>query len=105
MKLNDRDVVIVEFLHDRLLEVYKENENLDYMHKARETASKIRKIVSDDDARTETALPIQSVSGWAYIRKHLKPILIGFAIGITLMNLFSLIENIVLKIALIVNGG
>lgn len=38
MKLNDRDLAIVEFMHDRLLEVYKENRNLDYMHKARETA-------------------------------------------------------------------
>lgn len=41
----------------------------------------------------------------AYIKKHTKPVLIGFVIGITLMNLFSLIENIVVKIALIVHGG
>ncbi len=53
----------------------------------------------------EKALPMCGVSGWAYIRKHLKPILIGFATGITLMTVFSLIENIVLKIALIIHGG
>ncbi len=98
MKLNDRDAAIVEFMHDRLLEVYKENKNLDYMHKARETASKIRKIVSGDDARTEPALPIQSVSGWAYIRKNLKPILIGFTVGITLMNLLALLLTIYMRI-------
>lgn len=50
-------------------------------------------------------LGLFSVSGWAYIRKHLKPILIGLATGITLMSLFSLIENIVLKLALIIHGG
>ena len=55
--------------------------------------------------RIEPVFPIQSITVWAYIRKHLKPILIGFATGITLMSLFSLIENIVLKIALIIHGG
>lgn len=55
--------------------------------------------------RNEPVLPLQSVSGWAYIKKHLNPILIGFATGITLMTVFSLIESIVLKIALIIHGG
>lgn len=45
------------------------------------------------------------VSGWAYLRKHKTPILIGFAIGTTLSIVLNLIENIVVKIALIICGG
>lgn len=45
MKLNKEDVAIVEFMHDRLLEVYKENMNLDYMIKARSTVKKIQDMV------------------------------------------------------------
>jgi ABC-type uncharacterized transport system permease subunit len=48
---------------------------------------------------------IHGVSGWAYFRKHKTPILVGFAIGTTLSILFNLIENIIVKIALIVYGG
>jgi hypothetical protein len=46
-----------------------------------------------------------SVSSWAYFRKHKTPILIGFAIGTTLSIVLNLIENIVVKISLIVYGG
>lgn len=45
------------------------------------------------------------VSGWAYFIKHKTPILVGFAIGTTLSIVLNLIENIVLKIALIIYGG
>ena len=48
-------------------------------------------------------LPV--VSGWAYFKKHLTPIIIGFAIGITLSIVLNLIESIVLKIALIIHGA
>lgn len=105
MKLNNEDIAVVEFMHDRLLEVYKEKQNVDYLVKARKTTNKMYGIVNGDNTITEPVLPLQSVSGWAYIKKHLKPILIGFATGITLMTVFSLIESIVLKIALIIHGG
>ena len=45
------------------------------------------------------------VSGWAYFRKHKTPILIGFAIGTTLSIVLNLIENIIVKIVLIVYGA
>ena len=45
------------------------------------------------------------VSGWAYFRKHKTPILIGFAIGTTLSIVLNMIENIIVKIALIVYGS
>ena len=48
---------------------------------------------------------VGAVSGWAYFRKHKTPILIGFAIGTTLSIVLNLIENIVVKISLIVYGG
>jgi len=41
----DEDVALVEFLHDRLLDVYGENINLDYMKNARELAKKIQESV------------------------------------------------------------
>jgi hypothetical protein len=41
----DKDVALVEFLHDRLLDVYGENFNLDYMKNARELAKKIQETV------------------------------------------------------------
>ncbi len=47
----------------------------------------------------------KAVSGWAYFRKHKTPILIGFAIGTTLSIVLNLIENIIVKIALIVYGS
>jgi len=51
--------------------------------------------------------PLQqtAVSGWAYFCKHKTPILVGFAIGTTLSIVLNLIENIVVKIALIIYGG
>jgi hypothetical protein len=51
--------------------------------------------------------PLQqtAVSGWAYFRKHKTPILVGFAIGTTLSIVVNLIENIVVKIALIIYSG
>lgn len=46
-----------------------------------------------------------AVSGWAYFRKHKTPILMGFSIGTTLSIVLNLIENIIVKIALIAYGG
>jgi hypothetical protein len=54
---------------------------------------------------TETQSCKSGVSGWAYFRKHKTPILVGFAIGTTLSIILNLIENIVVKIALIIYGG
>ena len=50
-------------------------------------------------------LNIGAVTGWAYFRKHRTPILVGFAIGTTLSIVLNLIENIVVKIALIIYGA
>ena len=54
------------------------------------------------DPQHDAKLP---VSGWAYFRKHKTPILVGFAIGTTISIVLNLIENIVVKIALIIYGG
>lgn len=43
MKLNDKDIEIIEFIYNRLLEVYKENKNFDYMRRAKKTIKKIKK--------------------------------------------------------------
>jgi hypothetical protein len=48
---------------------------------------------------------IHGLSCLAYLRKHKTPILIGFAIGTTLSIVLNLIENIVIKIAMILYGG
>jgi hypothetical protein len=48
---------------------------------------------------------IHGVCGSAYFRKHKTPILIGFSIGTTLSIVLNLIENIVIKIAMILYGG
>lgn len=62
--------------------------------------------MEETSKNNETAqLGIGAVSGWAYSRKHKTPILIGFAMGTTLSIVFNLIENIIVKIALIVYGG
>jgi hypothetical protein len=53
----------------------------------------------------EPALNKGAVSGWAYFRKHKTPILVGFAIGTTVSIVMNLIENIAVKIALIIYGG
>lgn len=79
MKLNDEDIAVVEFMHDRLLEVYNEKQNVDYLVKARKTTNKMYSIVSDAKTRTEPALPIQNVTkrffSWG-------DILIGFVAGV-----------------------
>ncbi|SFF73711.1 hypothetical protein [Sunxiuqinia elliptica] len=55
--------------------------------------------------RTEPALPIQNVSRWAYFFDNAKPLMIGFIAAILLNTTYKLIETIIIKIALIVNGG
>ncbi len=40
-----------------------------------------------------------------YFKKYKTPILIGFALGTTLSIVLNLIENIVIKIALIIYGS
>ena len=60
------------------------------------------KLDNTTETQHDAKLP---VSGWAYTRKHKTPILIGFAIGTTLSIVLNLIENIIVKIALIVYGG
>jgi len=37
-----------------------------------------------------------------YIKEHWKPILIGYVMGITVMNTYQLIDSVVIKIALII---
>lgn len=62
MKLNDEDIAVVEFMHDRLLDVYNEKQNVDYLVKARKTTNKMYSIVNGAKTRTEPVLPLQSVS-------------------------------------------
>jgi hypothetical protein len=59
---------------------------------------------SNEQAETKPCT-IHSLSGLAYFRKHKTPILIGFAIGTTFSIVLNLIENIVIKIAMILYGG
>ena len=59
---------------------------------------------SNEQAETKPCT-IHGVSCWVYFRKHKTPVLIGFAIGTTLSVLLNLIENIIVKIALIIHGG
>ena len=48
---------------------------------------------------------LADVSNWAYFKKNKTAILLGFAIGTTLSIVLNFIENIVIKIALIIHGG
>ena len=44
----DEDISAIEFIHDRLADVYKENLNLDYMIRAREVASKMYDLLTKE---------------------------------------------------------
>ena len=48
---------------------------------------------------------LADVSNWAYLKKNKTAILLGFALGTTLSIVLNLIENIIVKIALIIHGG
>lgn len=53
----------------------------------------------------ENTLPIQRVNRWAYLYDNWSAIMLGFGIAISFSILLNMIENIVVKIALIIHGG
>lgn len=48
---------------------------------------------------------IQRVNRWAYLYDNWSAIMLGFGIAISFSILLNMIENIVVKIALIIHGG
>lgn len=50
-------------------------------------------------------LRLFSVSGWAYLYDNASPLMIGFITAMLLNTTYKLIETIIIKITLIVNGG
>jgi len=61
--ITQNDIDILNFIHNRLVEKYKENPNVDYLIKAREVIGYLQQeLVSGVIASHEQALPIQRVS-------------------------------------------
>jgi len=85
---------------DKDLNYWKENAKDAYMI----TPICVVRYITELEKAVKNNCDLPVISGWAYIRKHLSPILIGLATGITLMTVFTFIENIALKIALIIHG-
>lgn len=48
---------------------------------------------------------IQRVNRWAYLYDNWSAIMLGFGVAISFSILLNMIENIVVKIALIIHGG
>ena len=44
-KFNDKDIAAIEFIHDRLIDVYKESSNVDFLLRVREVTNKIYKLL------------------------------------------------------------
>ena len=42
--ITERDIEVIQFLHDRLENVYKENKNVDYLIRTREIISKLKEV-------------------------------------------------------------
>jgi len=60
--ITQNDIDILNFLHNRLVERYKENPNVDYLIKARDVIGYLQQeLVSGIIASHEQALPIQLV--------------------------------------------
>jgi len=61
--ITQNDIDILNLLHNRLVEKYKESPNVDYLIKAREVIGYLQQeLVSGVIASHEQALPIQRVS-------------------------------------------
>lgn len=61
--ITQNDIDILNFLHNRLVEKYKESPNIDYLIKARDVIGYLQQeLVSGVIASHEQALPIQHVS-------------------------------------------
>lgn len=57
------------------------------------------------NTRTEPVLPLQRANRWAYLYDNWSAIMLGFGIAISFSILLNMIENIIVKIALIIHGG
>jgi len=42
--ITERDIEVIQFLHDRLENVYKENKNVDYLIRTREIIDKLKEV-------------------------------------------------------------
>ena len=49
--LMDRDIAYLEFMHDRLIHVYGENKDVDFLIHARKTIKKIENILHEGDIK------------------------------------------------------
>jgi hypothetical protein len=43
MKITESDIEVIQFLHDRLENVYQENKHVDYLMRTREIIEKLKK--------------------------------------------------------------
>lgn len=75
------------------------------MHFFKETIEKAKKQANGVDTRTKPVLPLQNVNRWAYLYDNFGAIMLGMVVAFTASGIFTMIENIVVKIALIINGG
>jgi hypothetical protein len=58
--ITERDIEVIQFLHDRLENVYKENKNVDYLIRTREIISKLNEVPIPDVVGTESVKKTQS---------------------------------------------
>jgi len=77
----------------------------------KELEQKLNDLVSSEIALAErshedpAALPLQNVNRWAYLYDNFGAIMLGMVVAFAANGIFTMVENIVVKIAMIINGS